>query len=70
MMNPLETRYGLAHAIGVPSASLISGPHDPAAWNLYTITRAESRWKIQVSVRTLHESQATITTSAEFALST
>ncbi len=70
MVTPLETRYGLAHAIGVPSASFTSGPHDPAAWNLYAITRAESRWRIQVTVRTLNESTGTIAATSEFALST
>ena len=36
--------------VGVPSASM-AGPHHPAEWNLYTITRNSGKWQTEVSIR-------------------
>lgn len=47
MANALPTRFGTAHAIGVPSASMgVAHGHTPAAWNLYGIERADGRWAV------------------------
>ena len=48
----LEGREGKIPIVGVPSASMSSDSHyEPAAWNLYEITRNHGKWATQVSVR-------------------
>jgi 3',5'-cyclic AMP phosphodiesterase CpdA len=52
MVNALTTRFGTAHAIGVPSASMAGAHgHTPAAWNLYGIERADGRWAVTLRSR-------------------
>ncbi len=47
MVNPLKTRFGTAHAVGVPSASIgVGNGHTPAAWYRYRIVRNDGRWTI------------------------
>jgi 3',5'-cyclic AMP phosphodiesterase CpdA len=54
MVNELATRYGTAHVIGVPSASMRAVPdHAPAGWHLYRIHRQDGRWAIDVTARGL-----------------
>src|SRR6056297_670841 len=45
----LTTRDGAAPVFGVPSAS--SMHHEPAAYNLYRITRAKDGWQVDVTAR-------------------
>jgi 3',5'-cyclic AMP phosphodiesterase CpdA len=48
----LEGREGKIPIVGVPSASMNGDSHyEPAAWNLYEITRNQGKWATQVSVR-------------------
>lgn len=52
MVTVLESREGKIPIVGVPSASMNGGSHyEPAAWNLYEITRNQGKWETQVSVR-------------------
>jgi 3',5'-cyclic AMP phosphodiesterase CpdA len=54
MVNAFATRFGTAHVIGVPSASMrpVSG-HTPAGWHLFRIQRLDGRWQIDVTARSL-----------------
>lgn len=70
MVSPLKTRFGTAHAVGVPSASNTGAHHDPAAWNLYTIARDGRRWQIDVAARSVDPADLSLHTTAQFALST
>lgn len=71
MLSPLETRYGMAHAVGVPSASMaVAGHHTPAAWYKHTITRIDGRWRTDVTVRSYDPATGGIATASEFLLST
>jgi 3',5'-cyclic AMP phosphodiesterase CpdA len=70
MMTERPTRFGPAFAFGVPSASMAAGHHHPAAWNLYSIIRTGSRWKIEVASRGYDPASGTLRTTAEFPLST
>jgi 3',5'-cyclic AMP phosphodiesterase CpdA len=48
----LDGREGKIPIVGVPSASMNGDSHyEPAAWNLYEITRNQGKWATQVSVR-------------------
>jgi 3',5'-cyclic AMP phosphodiesterase CpdA len=48
----LEGSEGKIPIVGVPSASMNGDSHyEPAAWNLYEITRNQGKWATQVSVR-------------------
>ena len=48
----LEGREGKIPIVGVPSASMNGYSHyEPAAWNLYEITRNHGKWATQVLVR-------------------
>lgn len=52
MAATLETGTGIAHIVGVPSASAAHAGHRPAAqYNLYRIDRDESGWHCQVTIR-------------------
>lgn len=52
MTATLETSGGTAHIFGVPSASAAHADHRPAAqYNLYRITRGETGWHCQVTIR-------------------
>ena len=52
MVTVLESREGKTPIVGVPSASMNGDRHyEPAAWNLYEITRNQGKWATQVSVR-------------------
>jgi len=69
-VTPLETRFGTAHAVGVPSASLgVAGHHTPAAWYLYRIWRNDGRWTAAVRVRSYDPATEIISTTSEFTLS-
>ena len=71
MLTPLATRFGTAHVLGVPSASVgNSRHHSPAAWNLYRITRQSGRWLTEVRTRSWRADRRAIETVSEFALST
>jgi 3',5'-cyclic AMP phosphodiesterase CpdA len=48
----LETRFGVTHIIGAPSATSPGhGVYDAAAWYLYKIRRQEGAWATSVTVR-------------------
>lgn len=52
MLTVLESREGAIPVVGVPSASMNSGGnYEPAAWNLYEISRNQGKWATQVSIR-------------------
>ena len=52
MLTVLEGREGNIPIVGVPSASMNGNKHyEPAAWNLYEITRIQGKWATQVSIR-------------------
>ncbi|MBI2718855.1 MAG: metallophosphoesterase [Rhizobiales bacterium] len=72
MLNRLETRYGLCHVLGVPSASIASADerYTPAAWNFYRIVRQDGRWTTQTTVRGYDPAARRLVTLSEFALST
>jgi 3',5'-cyclic AMP phosphodiesterase CpdA len=52
MLTVLAGREGNIPVVGVPSASMNGeGRYEPAAWNLYEITRNQGKWATQVSIR-------------------
>ena len=52
MLTVLESREGVIPVVGVPSASMNSGGnYEPAAWNLYEISRIQGKWATQASIR-------------------
>jgi 3',5'-cyclic AMP phosphodiesterase CpdA len=49
MHNTLETKSGIAHVIGAPSASMAPrGHHEAAGWNEFRIKRARGTWQIEL----------------------
>lgn len=68
MVNSFDTRYGAAHVIGVPSASMraVVG-HTPAAWHKFEIQRQDGRWHIAVTARGL-QIDGSVETVSEFNL--
>jgi 3',5'-cyclic AMP phosphodiesterase CpdA len=71
MLNPLATRHGACHALGVPSASMHpASKYPPASWYLYRIERQNGRWITAVTVRSVDPASHRIVTASEFALST
>ena len=70
MLNTLNSRFGMVHVLGVPSASLIQSEHHPvAAWNHYRILRQGGKWHIQVTVRSFDPVVRQVGHLTEFALS-
>ena len=52
MLTVLAGREGNIPIVGVPSASMNGeGHYEPAAWNLYEITRIHGKWTTRVSIR-------------------
>ena len=52
MLTVLAGREGNIPVVGVPSASMNGkGQFEPAAWNLYEITRVQGKWATRVSIR-------------------
>lgn len=71
LLNPLPTRYGVCHVIGVPSASMgAAWGYAPAAWYLYRIERQNGRWETAMTVRSFDPGSRRIATVSEFVLST
>lgn len=71
MLNTLNSRFGVVHILGVPSASNILITHHPmAAWNFYSIGRQAGKWQIGVTVRNLNPLTRSPETQSEFTLST
>jgi 3',5'-cyclic AMP phosphodiesterase CpdA len=69
MLNVLEGREGKIPVIGVPSASLNGeNHHEPAAWNLYEITRIQGKWATQVSIRAWDPMSRRIVAKSQFML--
>lgn len=69
MQNSLPTRFGTAHVLGVPSASMTGlAHHAPAAWNLYAIQRQGGKWSIDVTIRSFDPVARTISTTGQFSL--
>jgi 3',5'-cyclic AMP phosphodiesterase CpdA len=55
LVNHLETSSGLAHVVGVPSASMADAHgHESAQWHAYTISRNRGKWQTAMTVRRLH----------------
>jgi 3',5'-cyclic AMP phosphodiesterase CpdA len=71
MLNTLNSRFGIVHVLGVPSASNVHSTHHPmAAWNQYRIARQAGKWQIGVTVRGLDPITRLAVTQSEFMLST
>ncbi len=69
MLNVLEGRDGKIPIVGVPSASMNGESHyEPAAWNLYEITRIQGKWATQVSVRSWNPQSHRIIDENQFML--
>jgi 3',5'-cyclic AMP phosphodiesterase CpdA len=69
MLNVLEGREGKIPVVGVPSASLNGeNHHEPAAWNLYEITRIQGKWATQVSIRAWDPTSRRIVAKSQFML--
>ena len=71
MLTILETPAGKIPVIGVPSASINgAGNHEPAAWNLYEISRNSGKWQTNVTTRAWHPQTRKFMTKNQFALPT
>lgn len=71
MENALQSRFGMVHALGVPSASMaLPGDYDFATWNRYDIDRHGGRWVTAVTVRTWNPAKRLVETARQFTLST
>ncbi len=69
MHEELQTRTGLAHIVGVPSASAAPGGHKPpAAWYCYKIKRQSGSWHAGVTVRSYDGSHNRFRPEREFSL--
>lgn len=69
MLNTVNSRFGPVHVLGVPSGSMASHSHHPAAaWNLYRIVRSGGRWQIDVTTRSFDIASRSVNITAEFAL--
>ena len=69
MLTVLEGREGNIPIVGVPSASMNGNKHyEPAAWNLYEITRIQGKWATQVSIRSWDPQSHGIVTKNQFML--
>lgn len=65
----LQTRFGMAHIFGVPSATSPGhGTHDPAAWYLYKIRRQDGAWTTQVTMRRWDNSKGAFAADTPFTL--
>jgi 3',5'-cyclic AMP phosphodiesterase CpdA len=71
MLNTLNSRFGIVHVLGVPSASNVQLAHHPmAAWNHYRIQRQAGKWLTEVTVRSLDPVTRAAVTISQFTLST
>ncbi len=71
MENALQSRFGMVHALGVPSASMALHPeYDRATWNRYDIERTAGRWVTAVTVRSWNADKRQVETVRQFTLST
>lgn len=69
MVTILEGRDGKIPIVGVPSASMNGeSNYEPAAWNLYEITRIQGKWATQVSVRSWDPQSHQIIDKSQFML--
>jgi 3',5'-cyclic AMP phosphodiesterase CpdA len=69
MLTILEGREGKIPVIGVPPASSNGERHyEPAAWNLYEISRIQGKWATQVSVRAWDPTSRRIVAKSQFML--
>ena len=51
MVNRLETVGGVAHVVGVPSASMVDRDgHESAQWHAYSISRTRGQWQTRMTV--------------------
>ncbi|MGE0007284.1 MAG: metallophosphoesterase [Parvibaculaceae bacterium] len=65
----LQTRFGIAHVMGAPSATSPGrGTYDAAAWYLYDIRRQDGVWTTNVTVRRWEGSQGSFVADAGFTL--
>jgi 3',5'-cyclic AMP phosphodiesterase CpdA len=70
MVSRLPTRFGTCHAVGVASASMrADAGRDAAAWHRLDIVRQDGRWLTRLTVRGLDAAGASMTTTAEYTLS-
>jgi 3',5'-cyclic AMP phosphodiesterase CpdA len=69
MLTVLAGREGNIPVVGVPSASMNGeGHYEPAAWNLYEITRIQGKWATQVSIRSWDPESRRIVPKNQFML--
>ena len=69
MVTILDGRDGKIPIVGVPSASMNGeSNYEPAAWNLYEITRIQGKWTTQVSVHSWDPQSHQIIDKSQFML--
>jgi 3',5'-cyclic AMP phosphodiesterase CpdA len=69
MLNELDGSSGKIPVIGVPSASSNGfAHHEPAAWNLYEISRNQGVWQTAVTIRSWNPATKAIVTKRQFTL--
>jgi len=69
MHNQLETRTGLAHILGVPSASAKKTEHKPpAAWYQFNIERRDGGWKNTMTIRSFEQEKSAMVTQSQLRL--
>jgi len=69
MHNQLETVNGMAHIIGVPSASAIKTEKKPAAaWYQFAIERRGGAWRNNMTIRSLSDDGAEMVTQSHLCL--
>jgi 3',5'-cyclic AMP phosphodiesterase CpdA len=65
----LETRFGVTHIMGAPSATSSGhGVYDAAAWYLYRIRRQDGAWAASVTVRRWDGAKASFVADPVFTL--
>ena len=71
MHKQLTCTTGIAHVLGVPSASARQTRKKPAAaWYLHHLTRRDGRWLSDVTVRAFDPASKTMVTRTQFSLDT
>jgi len=69
MLTVLAGREESIPVVGVPSASMNGkGHYEPAAWNLYEITRIQGKWATRVSIRGWDPESRRIVSKKQFML--
>ncbi len=69
MLNLIDGPTGKIPIVGTPSASFKGNDkHDPAAWNLYKMSRHAGKWQTKMTVRSFDAATGTFYTKRQFTL--